>query len=73
MEKAGLAVEVKFCNRAGREKEIIAEINDDILAYKTKYGNLVFVIYDIGLIRDIDKFGRNFEDNEGIVVRVIKH
>lgn len=73
MERAGLAIEVKFCNRAGREKEIIAEINDDILAYKTKYGNIVFVVYDIGCIRDVERFSKNFEDQDGVVVRVVKH
>ena len=73
MERAGITVEVKFCNRNGREKEIIAEINDDILAYKTKYGNIVFVIYDIGCIRDVEKFAKTFEDQDGVVVRVVKH
>lgn len=73
MERAGLAVEVKFCNRNGREKEIIAEINDDILAYKTKYGNIVFVVYDIGCIRDVERFAKIFEDQDGVVVRVVKH
>lgn len=73
MEKAGLAVEVKFCNRNGREKEIIAEVNDDILAYKTKYGNIIFIVYDVGCIRDMEKFTKNFEDQEGVVVKVVKH
>jgi len=26
------------------------EINDDILAYKTKYANLIFVVYDLGIM-----------------------
>jgi len=39
-----LAVDLKLCNRDDREKEIIAEINDDILAYKTKYGNVFFAV-----------------------------
>jgi len=73
VSRADLAIEVKLCNREGREKEIIAEINDDILAYKTKYGNVVFVVYDLGLIRDIDRFVKNFEDQEGVVVKVVKH
>ncbi len=68
-----LALELKFCNRQDREKEIIAEINDDILAYRTKYGNAIFVVYDTGFIRDIDRFTATFESQEGIVVRVIKH
>lgn len=68
-----LAIEIKLCNRVGREKEIIAEINDDILAYKQKYGNVIFVVYDVGLIRDIDRFSSHLEQQEGIVVRVVKH
>jgi len=68
-----LALEVKLCNRSNREKEIIAEINDDILAYQTKYGNQIFVVYDLGHIRDIDRFGATFEEQDGVLVRVIKH
>jgi len=68
-----LALEVKLCSRPDREKEIIGEINDDILAYKTKYGNSLFVIYDVGFIRDSDRFVDTFEESNGIVVRVIKH
>ncbi len=71
--RADLAVEIKLSNRKEREKEIIAEINDDILAYSTKYGNLIFVIYDTGFIRDVERFTKHFEDREGVVVRVVKH
>ena len=35
---------------SGREKRSSKEINDDILAYRTKYGNSL-VVYDIGQIR----------------------
>jgi len=69
----GLAVELKLCNRPDREKEIIAEINDDIIAYKTKYRNLVFAVYDLGYIRDMDRFSQAFEASEGVIVRVVKH
>ena len=71
--RADLAIEIKLCSRKEREKEIIAEINDDILAYSTKYGNLIFVVYDTGFIRDVERFTTNFEDREGVVVRVVKH
>lgn len=73
IEKADLAIEAKICSRSGREKEIIAEINDDILAYKTEYGNIIFIVCDLGLIRDIDRFVKNFEDQEGVIVKVVKH
>jgi hypothetical protein len=71
--RIGLAVDVKLCNRKDREKEIIAEINDDILAYRTKYPNLLFVVYDVAVIRDIDRFKGSLEANESIVVIVVKH
>ena len=53
------ALEMKLCNRPDREKEIIAEINDDILAYRQRYGNLIFIVYDIGHIRDVDRFSKH--------------
>jgi hypothetical protein len=71
--KSNLAIEIKLCPKAEREKEIIAEINDDILAYKTKYNNILFVIYDCGFIRDLDRFIEHFEKNENVIVKVVKH
>jgi len=73
LPKIDLAIEVKLCNRSEREKEIIAEINDDILAYQTKYSNLLFVIYDLGYIRDVDRFCGSFEEHENVTIRVVKH
>lgn len=67
-------VETKFCDRTGREKEIIAEINDNILAYKTTYSNLIFIIYDTGgVIRNVDEFKDSIEKQESVLVKVIKH
>jgi hypothetical protein len=69
---ADLVVEMKLCNKIGREKELIAEINDDIVAYRTKYGNLLFVVYDLGQIRDVERFTASFEAQKALV-RVVKH
>ncbi|MBA7590916.1 hypothetical protein ES708_33059 [subsurface metagenome] len=73
LPKIGLAVEVKLCRQDRREKEIIAEINDDILAYKSKYPNLIFIVYDLGYIRDKDRFCGSFEEHGNVTVRVVKH
>jgi hypothetical protein len=73
IQKIDLAIEIKLCPREGREKEIIGEVNDDILAYQTKYGNLLFVVYDVGFIRDADRFIDVFEKNQNVIVRVVKH
>jgi hypothetical protein len=66
-------VEGKFCDTLTRQKEIISEINDDIVAYKTKYSNLIFVVYDLGVIRNVDKFNGEIEKQGSIIVKVIKH
>lgn len=73
IQKIDLVIDIKLCAREGREKQIIAEINDYILAYQTKYGNLVFVVYDVGFIRDIDRFKDAFEKNQNVIVKVVKH
>jgi len=73
IRKIDLAIELKLCAKSGREKEMIAEINDDILAYRTKYGNLLFVVYDLGFVRDTDRFAGAFEEYPNVVVRVVKH
>ncbi|OGY28853.1 MAG: hypothetical protein A3F33_01795 [Candidatus Woykebacteria bacterium RIFCSPHIGHO2_12_FULL_43_10] len=65
-------VEVKFCDSTKREKEMIAEINDDIQPYSTRYKNLIFVIYDMGFIRDEEKFKEDIE-SKSVVIEIIKH
>lgn len=66
------AVEAKYCNNERREKELIDEINADIKAYRTRYDNLVFVVYDCGFIRDTDIFIGDIV-GDGVLVEVIKH
>ncbi|MCK5260044.1 MAG: hypothetical protein KAJ70_03190 [Candidatus Omnitrophica bacterium] len=73
ISKLDLIIEVKLCATKQKEKDLIAEINDDILAYQTKHGNIIFVVYDCGFIRDIEKFSAIFEKNENVIVRVVKH
>ena len=67
-----LAIEVKVCRREGRERDLISEINDDILAYRTRWRNVIFVVYDAGLIRDVEMFTTDFERNPGVRVRIVK-
>lgn len=73
LARLDLAIEAKLCPKPEREKELIPEINDDILAYQTKYGNLLFVVYDLGFIRDVERFASSFEGSENVLVRVVKH
>jgi hypothetical protein len=71
-KKIDTIVEAKYCDKEGKEKALISQINDDIVAYQTKYQNLIFVIYDIGIIRDIDIFKKGIE-KQSIILKVIKH
>lgn len=71
-KKINTVVEAKLCYSRQREKEIIDEINADIAAYKTKYANLIFVIYDLGIIRDMDKI-KNRLENENVIISIVKH
>lgn len=70
IEKLSLAIEIKLCKNG--EKPLIAQINDDILAYRTQFKNLIFLIYDLGQIRDVDFFKDSLEQNEDIIVQIIK-
>jgi hypothetical protein len=68
------ALEVKLCNSEKDEKSIIEEICSDMTTYKTEYPNLVFVVYDVGIIRDQTKFKIGFEkDNPTVRIVIVKH
>lgn len=72
-ELENTALEIKMCNRRGKEKTLIDEINSDIVAYKTKYKKLIFIVYDNGLIRDVSKFKQDIKNQEDVYIEVIKH
>lgn len=69
LPKMNLCVEVKLL-RPGKKSSIIDEINADITAYSTKYERLLFVVYDLGVIRDEAEFRRDIE-NAGSNIKVI--
>lgn len=70
--RIGLAVEVKLCKDQRREKEMIEEINSDIVGYGGRYDRCLFVIYDLGHIRDVAQFSRDIEQNPNVHVLIIK-
>jgi hypothetical protein len=71
-DRIGLAVEVKLCKDKDREKTIIDEINADIIGYAGRYDRCVFVIYDLGFIRDEARFSGDIEANPNVHVVIIK-
>ena len=68
-----LAIEVKLAKAGHKVGQIQEEINADISAYRTKWKNLLFVIYDLGVIHDPYKFQTENIKLFGVSVRVIKH
>lgn len=71
-ERIGMAVEVKLCKAKEREKEMIDEINADIIGYGGRYDRCLFVVYDLGFIRDTAQFSADIEKNPNVHVEIIK-
>jgi len=71
--KLDLALEVKFSTTKDKSKTIVDEINADIRAYTKKYSNLLFLVYDLGSIRDEDEFKNGIVNKTNINVIIVKH
>ncbi|MGN0500771.1 MAG: hypothetical protein ACI4HK_06470 [Ruminococcus sp.] len=71
--KLNLCIEVKLL-KEGRKSKVIEEINADITAYSKEYKRQIYVIYDLGVIRDEVEFKRDIENaKDDIKVIIIKH
>jgi len=45
-ETLSTVIEVESCDKSIDEKRIVTELNDDILAYGTRFKRMIFVVYD---------------------------
>jgi hypothetical protein len=68
-----LCLEVKLSKSADKLREIVDEINADIRAYGTQYERQLYIVYDLGIIRDEAEFKRGLEDAPGVSALVVKH
>lgn len=71
--KFNLDIEIKLCKTKNKKNILIEEINADIPAYKQKYKNVMFLIYDLGIIRDEFEFKRDIEETNDVFVSIVKH
>jgi hypothetical protein len=71
--KLSLCLEVKLIKTFTRVKEVVDEINADIAAYYKGYKNMMFVVYDMGFIRDETEFRSDLEWTGVSSVIVVKH
>lgn len=73
-DRISTVVDGKLCKSTDRLRKIIQEMNDYIMAFKTKYDNIIFVVYDLGIIRDVDQFREDIlQSHEHTIIKVIKH
>jgi hypothetical protein len=70
--KLSLAIDVKLIKSAARVKEVVDEINADIAGYSKRYTSLLFIVYDLGYIRDEVEFRHDLESQGSIAVLVVK-
>jgi hypothetical protein len=68
-----LCLEVKLSKSLDKLRAIVDEVNADIRAYGTQYDRQLYIIYDLGIIRDEAEFKRDLEDAPGVSVLVVKH
>ncbi|HRB12592.1 MAG TPA: hypothetical protein PKU70_06240 [Vicinamibacteria bacterium] len=66
------ALKLKLCDQPEREVEIAAEINREISGCRARYRQVVFGVFDLGFIREPDRFCGAFSAHEGVWVRVLK-
>lgn len=72
-QKLGLALEVKLSKTTTKSRAIVDEINADIMSYSKEYRSIIFLVYDLGSIRDETEFKNDLEINDVVSVIVIKH
>jgi hypothetical protein len=53
-------------------REVIDEINADVAAYSKRYRSLLFIVYDLGHIRDEIEFKHDLEDPMKVSVVIVK-
>lgn len=71
--KLNLALEIKLSKTQNKSKAIVDEINADIQSYSKEYSQLLFLVYDMGTIRDEDEFKNDLDNKNNIQVIIIKH
>jgi hypothetical protein len=68
-----LAIEVKLASETHPEKAVQEELAADISAYRTKWRNLLAVVYDLGVISDPYRLRRENMKHFGVSVVIVKH
>jgi REase_DpnII-MboI len=68
-----LCLEVKLVTTTERLKTTVDELNADIRMYGKRYDRQLYVVYDLGMIRDETEFKHDLEKAPGVTVLIVKH
>jgi len=68
-----MALEAKLIKEPAKISRCVEEMSADIPAYLSKYKNVLFCVYDTGVIRDVAEFQSGFERQTGVRICVVKH
>lgn len=68
-----LALEVKLIKDKQQVSGCVEEISADIPSYLSAYNNILFCVYDLGEIRDVQEFQSGIQKQNGVRICVIKH
>ena len=68
-----LVLEVKLIKLKSHVSSSVEEMSADIPAFLSSYRDLVFCVYDLGEIRDLNEFQHGFSTHDRVHICVIKH
>ena len=71
--KLSCALEVKLIKQTSRLGNVVDEMSADILSYTNVYKRVLFLIYDLGQIRDEVEFRRDLENRSNVTIVIVKH
>jgi hypothetical protein len=68
-----LALEIKLIKERAHISKCVEEMSADVPAYLSKYKSILFCVYDLGEIRDVNDFQEGLQKQDGVRICVIKH
>ena len=73
LKHSNSVIEVKILKDKGHKSRMIEEMNADYSAYTKEYDSIIYLVYDLGIIPDVQVLKRDFEAKGNVKVIVIKH
>jgi hypothetical protein len=65
-------IEVKLIDSQGDVSKSVEGLSADIEPYKKRFKNILFVVYDLGFVNDIEEYCKDFKKIDGVDILLIK-